>query len=101
MRSEKIMKKFFNLCIVSVLTTSCVHTTKNYYTIVPPKDEAPITNPAKISTSDEKPVLEETQKPAPPPEWDVFKYREYQEKYGEIPEWDIFHEKSPNKLNVF
>lgn len=98
MKSEKLMRTFFNLCIISLLTTSCVHTTKNYYTIAPPKHGTPITNSTKISTSNEKHVAK-TQKPAPPPEWDVFAYREYQEKYGEIPEWDVLNEKSPNKLD--
>ena len=102
MKSEKIMSKFFNLCIVSVLTTSCVHTTKNYYTISPPTHETPIINPTKISTSNEKPAVK-TQKPAPPPEWDVFAYSEYHEKYGEVPEWDVFNKKYPksNQLDGF
>lgn len=41
--------------------------------------------------SDDKPVVAAVQqKPPPPPEWDVFAYREYQEKYGEKAEWDAF-----------
>ena len=43
------------------------------------------------SFSDDKPVVAAVrQKPPPPPEWDVFAYREYQEKYGEKAEWDAF-----------
>ncbi|MDK4576860.1 lytic transglycosylase domain-containing protein [Kingella kingae] len=42
------------------------------------------------SFSDDKPVVAAVQQKPPPPEWDVFAYREYQEKYGEKAEWDAF-----------
>lgn len=40
--------------------------------------------------SDEKPVMAVMQKKTPPPpEWDVFTYAEYMEKYGEKPAWEF------------
>lgn len=40
--------------------------------------------------SDEKPVMAVMQKKTPPPpEWDVFAYAEYMEKYGEKPAWEF------------
>lgn len=39
---------------------------------------------------DEKPVMAVMQKKTPPPpEWDVFAYAEYMEKYGEKPAWEF------------